>query len=243
MVLTNDFISKYFGSTKPEFILLYIFLTKSEQRVFSLDEVCEYLNITSATAKKGLKFWQEHENFDYDLKEDILTINTHILLEDATIREVSNEDLLKIKDDPDFLSIVQLIRSKMRIAMQDLPRLAYYYLKCGFTKEMFVTMLVYSSEHNADNVAYLFRICEKWIELGIDSIEKAIDWKNGDYAVYIRIMRCIGITRYPVKEERHLLSKVLKDQTEQQLVDKLNNLILQYPDKPATWFLNEILEK
>lgn len=65
----------------------------------------------------------------------------------------------------------------MRIAMQDLPRLAYYYLKCGFTKEMFVTMLVYASEHNADNVAYLFRICEKWIELGIDSIEKAIDWK------------------------------------------------------------------
>lgn len=202
----KDFIEKYCGHADPLYISLYLYICCCEQPI-RISGICDRFGITSRTFRTALDFWRN---------ERILTVLYNINGDEDMLKvkpEAIHDDVSDVPDaagyDSSFMEFASVINSRFPLNKKALDKLADYCKNTVITQDMFIIISKYAVDRKATKIEYLFSIADKWIESGVDTMEKAFDWIDGNYALYYRIMRAFNENRYPINKERGIFQKLL----------------------------------
>lgn len=203
MYISDSFIEKYLGLIPPVYITSYIYFLHNNKGSYTPAEVCRDLGINQGTLRKVLRFWDEQKTITYIWKDDpdspvFNKLFVTIKPEKEEIDEVSYIESKKLLESPEFSEVVKLTKSVFpSMKDHDITKIAYYWKKHGFRKDLFVILLKYCRDHEAKYPAYMFTVAKKWADADIRTPKAASAWMEGKWKRFLLWKRKYLVSKEP----------------------------------------------
>lgn len=183
MFISDSFFDKYAKYVSPQYMITYMHILRNKKTDFSVQEMCDSLNVMSKTLFRALDFWVEQGEIKY-FKNGNDGLKIYIQKTQTPPAETTVSEAVKLlKNDENFALVIKLSKETFSgMKDTDIATVAHLYKKYG--KDMLIVLLKYSGDHKAVHPSYMTTIAEKWDKAGLKTVNEAILWVDGKYGIY-----------------------------------------------------------
>lgn len=175
--ISNDFIDEYLAQANGDFLKVYIYLKRHEDKSVSAEDIADALNMTEKDVGRAIKFWTERGQ----------------LKEKAPEKDVN---LAELNRDDEFKALLLGLQNYLgkTFTNSDAETVAYMYENLKMPAELIEHLFEICKQKGKTSLRYIEKIALDWYEKGIDTVEKANEESQIFSAEISAVMKNFGIS-------------------------------------------------
>ncbi len=192
-VVPKKFVDDFLSGTNGEYIKVYLYILKNNIRDINLSDIADNLNMLENDVLRALRFYEskqllniceddikeaQKENIEEN-KEDIQNIKDKNSDED--ISDIKNNiDMRKFNDDEKFKTLMYVYQKYLNKTLSQTAArtLAYIYDILKMPYELLEYIIEEAANNNIKSMRYIETVAIAWHSEGIDSVQKAKQFKK-----------------------------------------------------------------
>ncbi|MGL5435953.1 MAG: DnaD domain protein [Lachnospiraceae bacterium] len=222
-VVSNEFIDRYMAAANGEYVKVYLYVLRHQQKQLELVQIADALNHTEADIRRALTYWEKTGVLKTREVRQQTAASISVSEKPAPAvpecapkqekkqRPVySQEDVNKLASDEEFIQLLYIAQKYLNKVFTPRECEVYAYLFAGL--EMSFELLEYLTEHCVQSghtsIRYLETVALSWHEKGLHTVEEAKAYATGFTRDSFAVMKAFGLTdRRPGESEKDMIEK------------------------------------
>jgi len=220
-MVSNEFIDTYMAAANGEYVKVFLYLLRHENRDLTVSDIADALNHTESDVKRALAYWKEAGVLDDTADEAGLaaaeqTATVEPERESRQIPESGNslERMERLAEDAEFTALLYVVQQYMgkTFTQIECEKFAYFYDGLRMSADLLEYLAEYCAGGGHTSIRYIEKVALNWYQMGVTTREEAKDYTMRYSRDMNSVMKAFGITnRNPATAELEFMKKWFKE--------------------------------
>lgn len=265
-VVANEFIDRYMPSANGEYVKVYLYLLRHQEREVEVAEIADALNYTESDIKRAVAYWvrqgvliqEEDDEKEPDRIGDESGNRPVIVFEEAakpdTAPEAANkrpvytpEQVGRLAGEEDFTQLLYISQKYMNkvFTPRECEVFAYLYDALHMSAELLEYLVEYCVQGGHYSIRYLETVALNWHQRDIRTVDMAKQYTESFSDEAFSVMKAFGLNeRRPGDAEMEMIRRWFRQWGfAKELVLEACNRTLKATHSPSFSYADKILSE
>lgn len=265
-VVANEFIDRYMPSANGEYVKVYLYLLRHQERAVEVAEIADALNDTESDIKRAVAYWvrqgvlirEDDDEKEPDRAGDESGNRPVIVFEEAarpdTAPEAANErpvytpeQVGRLAGEEDFTQLLYISQKYMNkvFTPRECEVFAYLYDALHMSAELLEYLVEYCVQGGHYSIRYLETVALNWHQRDIRTVDMAKQYTESFSDEAFSVMKAFGLNeRRPGDAEMEMIRRWFRQWGfSKELVLEACNRTLRATHSPSFSYADKILSE
>ncbi len=209
-VVANEFIDCYMAAASGEYVKIYLYMLRHQQKTPDINQVAEALNYTEADVRRAMAYWQKAGVWEVQEKPGV-PVQVPAAKREKERRPIySQEQVNQLGEDEDFTQLVYIAQKYLSriFTSRDVEVFAYLYDGLHMNAELLEYLVEHCVQAGHANIRYIEAVAISWHQKGFVTAEEARGYAESFTKNTFSVMKAFGLgDRKPGVKEKEMIER------------------------------------